>query len=240
MKLLNQALNDFKTIVFVDFEGTQYTQEIIAIGAIKVELDNKNKICKKYNSFKVFTKASGEVGKIVVKLTGITDDYLKENGVSFEQGIAKFEKYVGKTTNRIKYLSYGNFDMRLLHQSVANSLEGETPFIKTIYKNHIDFANILQYYIRSNNNEQLSLLDALKIFQVTPLADAHNPETDAKNLMLLFDATTTKQSILKEVYKQVLANNPHLPNPVNKAIKKMMKEGKVSKEEFERFIEEDI
>ena len=46
MKFINKLLNDANEIIFMDFEGTQLTQEIIAIGAIKIELDNKKRIKK--------------------------------------------------------------------------------------------------------------------------------------------------------------------------------------------------
>lgn len=42
MKLIDKLLNGSKTIVFLDFEGTQISQEIIAIGAVKVTLDKNN------------------------------------------------------------------------------------------------------------------------------------------------------------------------------------------------------
>ena len=41
MKTINELLNDSNRIIFLDFEATQFSQEIIAIGAIKAELDNK-------------------------------------------------------------------------------------------------------------------------------------------------------------------------------------------------------
>lgn len=46
MKILKNCLNDCKTIVFFDFEGTQHSQEIIAIGAIKVDIDAKLQVIK--------------------------------------------------------------------------------------------------------------------------------------------------------------------------------------------------
>ena len=70
MKILKNCLNDCKTIVFFDFEGTQHSQEIIAIGAIKVDIDAKLQVIKKYNHFKVYVKAKDSVGPIVETLTG--------------------------------------------------------------------------------------------------------------------------------------------------------------------------
>ena len=46
MKVLTNALKGSRTIVFFDFEGTQFSQEIVALGAIKVDIDEKNQIMK--------------------------------------------------------------------------------------------------------------------------------------------------------------------------------------------------
>ena len=74
--MLTSKLNDANQIVFMDFEGTQLTQEIIAIGAIKADLDNKKQIKKLYKPFKVYVISEGVVGPFVENLTGITDLYL--------------------------------------------------------------------------------------------------------------------------------------------------------------------
>ena len=52
MKVLTNALKGSRTIVFFDFEGTQFSQEIVALGAIKVDIDEKNQIMKKLNKTK--------------------------------------------------------------------------------------------------------------------------------------------------------------------------------------------
>ena len=53
MKSINKALNNANQIVFLDFEGTQFSQEIIAIGAYKAILDNKKQVIKYDDGFKI-------------------------------------------------------------------------------------------------------------------------------------------------------------------------------------------
>jgi DNA polymerase III, alpha subunit (gram-positive type) len=239
MRELNKHLNDSKVVVFLDFEGTQYTQEIIAIGAIKAVLDNKNQIKKTYPGFKFYVKATGSVGKIVNKLTGITDEKLQNEGLDFKKAMKLFEKYIGHHHD-IKFITYGNFDMRLLHQSAVQAKINEEEFIKNIYKNYIDFSTILSHYVRSPQGTQLSLADALSIFQITPEGAAHDPLFDAKNLMFLYKALIKNKGILEAEYEKVLLNNHVYPAPITKIIKDLEKNGTATLSDLKKYIEEDL
>ncbi len=240
MKIIKRALKDSNQIIFMDFEGTQLTQEIIAIGAIKVTLDNKNFIKKVHNPFKIYILAEGVVGPIVTSLTGITDIFLFENGDNFKSALEKFKRYCGENLTHTSFMTYGTFDMRLLHQtSVMNKCEDDE-FIQEIYRKNIDFSNILSRYCRSNRNEMLSLNDALRKFNVTPQGNAHDPQYDAINLSLLYNAFLKEKRILKEEYYKVLTQNPKLPIPVSKLLHKLLVEGSITENDFMSFIEEDL
>lgn len=239
MKELNRILNDAKTIVFIDFEGTQFSQEIIAIGAIKVTLDSKNYVKTSFPPFKCFIKARAKVGGIIEDLTGINDQMLQKEGLSFIDGIQKLEKYVGSTTS-IKFFTYGSFDMKLLHETSSQNNLIKNFFIDKIYKNHIDFASFMSRYIRSIHNEQLSLQDALKTFNITPKGNAHDPVYDAINLMLLYDGFTKERNIVKKEYENVLLMNPKLPAPLLKAFRKIMNNEIVTKKDIENYIDLEL
>lgn len=240
MKLINRLLKDSNQIIFMDFEGTQLTQEIIAIGAIKVTLDNKKFIKKVHKPFKIYILAEGVVGPIVQSLTGITDIFLFQNGEKFDKALSQFKNYCGENLHQTSFMTYGTFDMRLLHQtSLMNKLEDDD-FINQIYRKNIDFSNILSRYCRSNRNEMLSLNDALRKFKITPTGNAHDPESDAINLSLLYNAFLTEKNILKEEYYKVITHNPKLPIPVSKALQKLLTEGSITESEFLSFIEEDL
>lgn len=240
MKVLTNALKGSRTIVFFDFEGTQYSQEIIALGAIKVDIDEKNQIMKKYHSFKVYIKAGDTVGPIVKNITGLTDEFILENGIEYKEALAKFHKYIGNITKDIKFISYGNFDMRLLHCTNEINNIHDHELTNKIFKNYIDFSSILKTFVKSYKNETLSLIDALKVFKVTPKKDIHNPETDAINLMMLYEAFLKNKKILKEEYTKVLQKYTSFPNPIAKTLSKLYKEGSVSMKDFNDFVEEEL
>ena len=86
----------------------------------------------------------------------------------------------------------------------------------------------------------LSLNDALRKFKITPTGNAHDPESDAINLSLLYNAFLTEKNILKEEYYKVITHNPKLPVPVSKALQKLLTEGSITESEFLSFIEEDL
>ncbi|MFA6755943.1 MAG: 3'-5' exonuclease [Bacilli bacterium] len=239
MKLIDKLLNGSKTIVFLDFEGTQISQEIIAIGAVKVTLDKKNNIKKILPGFKCFVKSKDKVGKIITKLTGITDVLLSEEGLLFKEAIIRLEKYCRADANT-KYVSYGNFDMRLLHQSATINNLNDDKFIRSIYKNYFDFSALLIRYVQGKKGGQLSLLDALKTFGIQPEGNAHDPLFDAKNLALLYQGFLQNHSKLVDEYYKVLTNNSRLPHPIGKTISTLNKNGTVTKKEFIKFIEEDL
>ncbi len=239
MKEINKLLNSAKTVIFLDYEGTQLTQEIIAIGAVKVTLDNKNQIKKVYPGFKQYVKAHGEVGPVVSKLTGITDIDLQENGINFLYANKCFKQYVGNHVN-IKYITYGNYDMRLLHQTSVIAGLSDDPFIKSIYKNYIDFSSLLGKYLKSKKGTQLSLHDALDVFNITPKGDAHNPMYDALNLMLLYKAVLNNKAILIKEYTNLLLNNHPYPAPISKIIRDLKTKGSTTMEDFIKYVGDDL
>ena len=240
MKMLTSKLNDANQIVFMDFEGTQLTQEIIAIGAIKADLDNKKQIKKLYKPFKVYVISEGVVGPFVENLTGITDLYLFQYGLNFEEAIERFKTYVGKDLNFTSFMTFGNYDMRLLHETaLLNNLE-EDDFVNKIYKKNVDFNYIFSRFVRSEKNEQLSLADACKLFNLEIKGSLHDPEYDAINLAYLYDAFLKEKTIVREEYIKVMRKNPHLPTPLQKTFNKLITKGSVTYDEFVNMIDEEI
>ncbi len=240
MKSINKALNDANQIVFLDFEGTQFSQEIIAIGAYKAILDNKKQVIKYDDGFKIYVYTDTKIDGLITNLTGITQNQLTNEGVSFVDAIAKFKKYVGNNLNFTSFMTYGNFDMRLLYNTASIYKIEEDEFIQTILHKNIDFSHILSTYVRSDKNEQLSLINALRLYKITPEGDIHNPQSDAKNLMLLYKAFLSNKAINKEQYLKVLMHNPHVQNPIHKALRKIVTDKVCTYDDLLGFIEEEF
>ena len=74
-KKLLTVLKGHKVLVFMDYEGTQFSHEMIAIGAILVVIDQKTgRIKKKKAPFKTYVKAHNRIGSYVERLTGINEN----------------------------------------------------------------------------------------------------------------------------------------------------------------------
>ena len=82
MKKFERLLKGHKPLVFLDFEGTQFSHEMIALGAFNTT-DSRGFIKKTKKPLKIYVKAHNRVGKIVTELTGITDEMLKEKASHF-------------------------------------------------------------------------------------------------------------------------------------------------------------
>lgn len=237
MKIVDKILNGYKQVVFIDFEGSQHSQEIIAIGALKVTLDAKNFVKTVSKGFKVLVKINTPVGHIVTNLTGITDELLENEGVSFKEAMSRFKQYVGDS--QVKFIEYGNFDMHLLHNSAVNNELNDDLFIRYIYEHNIDFSQVVHRFIRNKSNTYISQNDALKILNRNIEGTKHDPLDDCINLKNLYDAFLKEKNIVKEQYMNVLRHT-NLPTPFVKILKKIEAEQKVTLKDYETYIEEDI
>ena len=114
MKKFERLLKGHKSLVFLDFEGTQFSHEMIAIGAMHVSIDRNGRIKKHKKPFRIYVKAHNRVGKIVTDLTGITDEMLKQKGVSFFTAMSELKKYVGLSFRKSSFITFGSHDMKIL------------------------------------------------------------------------------------------------------------------------------
>ena len=86
MQTLKKLLKGHKTAVFLDLEGTQFSHEVIALGAIKCKLDeNANIIEEEKNGLLVYVFAQNPIGRIIKSLTHIDEDLIAQNGISFNE-----------------------------------------------------------------------------------------------------------------------------------------------------------
>ena len=81
MKQISKIVKSYKHLVFLDFEGTQYSHEIIAIGATVASIKSNGQIKKYHASFKRYVKAKNPIGNFVTNLTGITEEKLKSEKI---------------------------------------------------------------------------------------------------------------------------------------------------------------
>ncbi len=240
MKKLQKVLKNKNKIIFLDLEGTETSQEIIAIGAIKGSLDNKLNVKENYKKFKVFVIPKNPVGKIIESLTNINDDFLKINGVYFKNALEKFSNFVGANPEEYLYVTYGNYDIRLLRNTVLLNKIKNSEVLDAFYKNYFDFSSFLHQFIRRNNGQYISLKDALKVFNSTFIGEEHDPLSDAINLSRLFNLFKNQKNILLTEYKKTIEHHSNLPTAINKAISLLNENKSISYDEYLKLFEDEL
>ncbi|MBO7574025.1 MAG: hypothetical protein J6T25_04555 [Bacilli bacterium] len=240
MKKFERLLKGHKSLVFLDFEGTQFSHEMIAIGATHVVIDRHGYIKKHKKPFRVYVKAHNRVGKIVTDLTGITDEMLKKNGVSFFTAMSELKKYCGLAFRKSSFITFGNHDMKILSSSISYSFDFPKEIVQCIQQNYIDFSAFIGEFMRDDKGNPLSLIKYCDAFGVKQAGPAHDPAVDAENLAWLYDATMRHSEILLEEYKKVLKSFNHFPQPVSNVIKKLANNENVTSDEFEKEIKDYI
>ena len=240
MKKFERLLKGHKSLVFLDFEGTQFSHEMIAIGATHVIIDRHGYIKKHKKPFKVYVKAHNRVGKIVTDLTGITDEMLKQKGVSFFTAMSELKKYCGLSFRKSSFITFGNHDMKILSSSISYSFDFPKETVQCIQQNYIDFSAFISEFMRDDKGNPLSLIRYCDAFGVKQAGPAHDPAVDAENLAWLYDATMRHSEILLDEYKKVLKSFNHFPAPVSNVIKKLANNESVSSDEFDKEIKDYI
>ena len=241
-KKLRSGLKGHKILVFLDFEGTQFSHEMIAIGGISCSIDMKTgRIRKRKNPFKIYVKAHNKIGGYVSELTGITEDLLRKQGVSFDTAMKELKKYIGLHYKAATYITFGNHDMRILNQSIAYNILYPKEMTSQIQKNYFDFSAFLSEFIRDEAGNALSLVHFCELFNLQEAGPAHDPEVDAINLANLYDAFLANPSLVSSEYlRHIRLHTSQYPAPISKVLSDLASGKDVTAKEFEEEIEKYV
>lgn len=240
MQALNKYLMNRKTLCFLDLEGTQFSHEMIAIGAVKVSVKKDGTIKKIHKGYYTLVKAKNRVGSVVTNLTGITDKDLKEKGISFRSAVDNVKKYMGREFTKCLFVTFGNHDVRIISQSLAHNLDARKDDVEVLIKHNFDLADFLNTYLKDENNNNLSLAHMLEKFKINFKGTQHNALADAINLAYLYDAFLKNKDILAVEYRKTLGMYRHLPEPIHRAVERLANGETVKPEEFDAYIKDSI
>ena len=165
------AGTDPDSFVILDLETTGLNpaeDSIIEFAAIRLEDD------KEIERFACLVQCNRKLPETVVKLTGITEQLLQEQGVPFEQGLQRFLNFVGKD----RLVGYNiPFDMEFLRRACAQ-------WGKTVLTNRCtDLLNLARRRIFGVPNYQLSTL--AKHFGLSP-KEVHRAPNDCELMLQLY------------------------------------------------------
>ncbi len=240
MKSLAKSLRGYKTVIFVDLEGTQFSHEVIEIGAYKAYLNEDLTIKKVARPFRCYVKAKRPVGSFVEKMTGISEKKLREEGCEFPVAQQAFRKYVGKDWFRSIFLTYGNQDAFMMRSSLEHSPEASVEDVRIFCSHNFDFGTFLSSYVRDEKGNVLSLAHACEKLETPFDGTAHDALDDAKNLMSLYSAFVEKKDIVKNHYLHILSQGKMMTPALRKAALRLAKGEDVSSEMFLAWVREEL
>lgn len=209
MRLLKEEIGEPRELVFLDLEGTQLSHETIAIGACKYFCgpDLLPLPEKKIQVFKRLIKPQSPVGGVVTILTGITDDRLKTEGITFHKALVELMTFT-KCTGKKVYITFGNQDLNMLYQSKVRANDQLCQdFYDHIKRNWFDMQAFVSRFVHDERHMTFSQPKLLEIYEAKNLQHAHDPLYDAENLMNLFIQVIKRPDItLREFKKNLLTS----------------------------------
>lgn len=240
MKKVNRILRGRKNICFLDFEGTQFSHEMIAFGAYFTHVNKDGEITKAKNPIRAYVKCKNSIGRFVRELTGITEKDLEKYGVDFATAINQIKKYCGMNFKKTCFVTFGNHDIRILNQSCSYNLNAPTELCDIIKKNYFDFQPVISEFIKDDKGNPLSLTHYLEVFNIQFDGTAHDPMYDAVNLAKLYNVFLKEKEIVLNEYCKVLNRSNVGPEPVNNVVRKLLSGESVTPEEFKQYIRDYI
>lgn len=174
---------------FIDFEATQYNQEIISIGCEREDGKTFYSLIK--------PKKIKNVTKFISELTGITKEKLKNEKSSDEVFSNFFDWIFENDDSTVKFYCYGNSDIDFLKKNLTQ----RTNNIKAQAVLSLIISNLINY--SDNIKERFSLI---KPISLKKLMDYFYPEdetlwhhalNDAKMLHMVYQAVESEREIEK-------------------------------------------
>lgn len=234
MKQLKKIFKGKQTLIFIDFEGTQFTHEIIATGLYKCKIDSNGNIIKNVDDgLLIYTKPRSSIGKIVTKMTHISEEFIKENGISWEETINKINDYIGQDIDDTVFVCFGSNDPKMILESCRYSHPDNQDIAKKWLNNFFDFMSFISQYIRDEKNNTYSLINFLKLYSLNVNGESHNPLNDAIDLKNLYQAFLDNKNVLYENYKKYLLRLKSIPTPIKTLIEEIIKGKSVNLESLD-------
>lgn len=238
MQVLKRLLKNHHSLVFLDFEGTQFTHEIIAIGAVKCEINENCQIVKEDSvGFKEYVLPKNSIGTFVTQMTNITEDFLKQEGKSATEVFDDFFHYIGEDFKDTSYIVFGSNDAKMILETCKYSKPDNFDLIKYILSNIVDYLSFLSQYVRDESFNTYSLVNYLKLFGGKEQEKSHDPLNDAIDLKNLYRLVLERKDILYEEYKKILSNQRMFPEPVKNLLQDIFENKSVSLKDFGFYIE---
>lgn len=188
---------------FIDFEATQFTQEIISIGCVREDGQTFYSLIKpkKMNSMTGF----------ITNLTGISKKDLINERKS-DDVFQDFFEWLNKDSSMAEFYCYGNSDIDFL----KNSLEKRTTNFKAQAALSIIITNLKDYSIVVKEyfglDQRISLKKVIKYFYPKEEFIFHNALSDAEALRKIYFSVEKNKKVIGIPFPRYV-ENPRFKSP---------------------------
>ncbi|WP_186577308.1 3'-5' exonuclease [Aquibacillus kalidii] len=216
-------MSDVKYYVFFDFEMLcsnrgmlQEEMEAIRLGAVKYELATE-----KVTSFDAYIRPlqQKKLTPFCKQLTGIQDSDLV-GAQTFDQVFSNFLTWVGGV-KKTRFFSWSKSDLqRLKLDSQLHDISIRT--VEKIENRYVDFQAILTKRVTKEN---LSVQNALELYDMTFVGEQHNPMYDAFNTLRIYlnFLNYPIKSDLLMIDRYILQGQLKRNKSINEQVKQLMK-----------------
>ena len=168
--------------IYFDFEATQYSDHIIAIGASCLTSDYQNFFC-------LVSSFANKMTPFITELTGITKEDLLTNGIEADEAFVKLWHWIRRITSMsdepIFYHCYGDGDKNFLRKT-ADKIKDRyvAEFVNNLAESLIDDSKAVCRYFHT---KAVGVFKALRYFEPDYPEQTHNPLQDAIALLNLIE-----------------------------------------------------
>lgn len=182
--------------LFLDFEATQYSKEIIAIGAVAGKDSNGFYSLVRPHNLKKITKD-------ITNLTGITREMCSEQNVLpfinvFPQFWEWCQMQKSNPNEPFQFFTYGEFDTDLIKAAIPHCLEFKKQ-LEYILQHTYNLERIARVFL-TEDGSTISLKKALFNQTNIDVIQTHNPLQDAQMLKTLYK--TFKNITIDEIIQK--------------------------------------
>lgn len=170
---------------FIDFEATQFSNEIISVGCI-----NSNG-----EEFYSEVKAKKKISAFITSLTGITDEQNKAAASSDEVFAEFFDWMSQQPDERATFYCYGNTDINFVKKNLENTknLKAQAA-LSVIGMNLHDYANVTKMHFGLVKN--IALIKLVAYYRgVDEVKQTHDALEDARFLKEVFDHVSSEGEV---------------------------------------------
>ena len=157
----------------------------------------------KQKQFKCYVKPLGAIGRFVSNMSSISEEILRNEGLPLETAFSKFKKFVNQPFEQCAFITFGSNDAKMIIDSITRS-EPKNAFVGyNIVNNCVDFLMFISQFCKDSKNNNYSLVNYLKEFNIPPVGESHDPLNDALDLKNLYSAMNKHKDIMLQEYLKI-------------------------------------